>query len=195
MLSSVCVFLIIRPHNSTIAIALQLLNKCEELGGKRMNRINFISALIIFVSAMTLFAAGCGGKPAVGDIPAPPPSSDKSAIAEGVMTTSVDNDSRPTSAVKTSFLMDTAVVYCSFKVSGVLPEDMIKASWYYVSGDAKGRENELINETVTIAASDTPSYYLAFYLDKPAEGWYRGSYKVVLSVNGMDKLSVPFSIE
>jgi len=29
----------------------------------------------------------------------------------------------------------------------------------------------------------------------PAGGWYKGSYKVVLSVNNTEKLSVPFDIQ
>lgn len=97
--------------------------------------------------------------------------------------------------VTTSFAASTPAIYCSFKVAGVVPEDMIKASWYYIKGEAVGKENELLNETFTIAESDVASYYLAFYLDKPVSGWYKGDYKVVLSVNSVEKLSVPFSIK
>ena len=116
-------------------------------------------------------------------------------ITEGVMTTAVDNDSKPTAPVVISFDASVPVIYCSFKVSGVAPEEIIKASWYYVGGEAEGKENELLNETFTITESDATSYYLAFYLDKPASGWYKGDYKVVLSVNNVEKLAVPFSIE
>jgi len=149
------------------------------------------TVLLSIILIAVLFSPACGAnKPAPTGSPP-----DKSTITEGVMTTSVDNDSKPTSPVKTSFLIDTPAVYCSFKVNGVVPEDMIKASWYYVTGEAKDHENELLNENFTVAASDVSSYYLAFYLDKPAGGWYKGSYKVALSVNGVEKLSVPFSME
>jgi hypothetical protein len=153
--------------------------------------MKFTAVLFSIILIAVLLSPACGGNkpPQTGSAP------DKSTISEGVMTTSVDNDSKPTSPVKTSFPIDTPVIYCSFKVAGVLPEDMIKASWYYVKGEVKEKENELLNETFTIAASDTGSYYLAFYLDKPAGGWYKGSYKVLLSVNGSEKLSVPFSME
>jgi hypothetical protein len=153
--------------------------------------MKFTKVLLNILLITVLFSLACGGSKPVQTGSAP----DKSAITEGVMTTSVDNDSKPTSPVKTSFVADTPAIYCSFKVAGVLPEDMIKASWYYVKGEVKEKENELLNETFTIAASDVASYYLAFYLDKPAGGWYKGSYKVVLSVNSVEKLSVPFSIE
>jgi len=147
----------------------------------------FVSVLLIAVFLL----CACGGNNTVKD----GSSAGSSLITEGVMTTSVDDDSKPTSPVKTSFPADTAVIFCSFKVAGVLPEDMIKASWYYMKGEVKEKENELLNETFTIATSDTSNYYLAFYLDKPVGGWYKGSYKIILSVNSADKLTVPFNIE
>lgn len=151
-------------------------------------RVARVFIFIILVLA-TLLAA-CGGAPGQSG-----KKGGNSTISDGVMTTSVDNDSKPTGPVVTSFSPDTPVIYCSFKVTGVVPEDMIKASWYYVKGEAVGRENELLNETFTIAESDVDSYYLAFYLDKPVSGWYKGDYKVVLCVNNAEKLSVPFSIK
>lgn len=118
-----------------------------------------------------------------------------SSITEGVMTTSVDNNSMPTAGVVTSFPSDIAAVYCSFKVAGIAKDDMIKATWIYIGGEAKGKENTMLNETYDIAQNPESSYYLAFYLDKPVEGWYKGNYKVVLSVNSAEKLTVPFEIK
>ena len=95
--------------------------------------MKFKTVLLSIISIAVLFSLGCGGSK-----PLPPGNApDKSTITEGVMTTSVDNDSKPTSPVKTSFPVDTAVIFCSFKVAGVLPEDMIKASWYYMKGEVK----------------------------------------------------------
>ena len=148
---------------------------------------SFIGILII---AAVLLCALAGCSPA-GNVSQP----DKSAVTEGVMTTSVDNDSKPTSPVKTSFAPDTPAIYCSFKVSGVTPEDLIKASWYYIKGEAVDKENELLDEIYTSAQGGDQSYYLAFYKHMPAGGWYKGSYKVVLSVNNTEKLSVPFDIQ
>jgi|YelNatPaOPRAMG01_1025707.scaffolds.fasta_scaffold187749_1 hypothetical protein len=141
------------------------------------------------VLALLLLSVACGSGGGSGK------RSTNAVISDGVMTTAVDNDSRPTGKIATSFPSDTPVLYCSFKVVGVVPEDMIKASWYYVKGEAGGRENELLNETFTIAESDASEYFLAFYLDKPVQGWYKGDYKVVISVNSIEKLSVPFKIE
>jgi hypothetical protein len=49
----------------------------------------------------------------------------------GVMTTSVDNGSKSTGGVKTTFPIDTPVINCSFKVGGVAPVER----WY--KGDYK----------------------------------------------------------
>jgi hypothetical protein len=155
--------------------------------------MKFKTVLLSIMLIAILFSLACGAsKPGPAGTQA-----DKSTITEGVMTTSVDNDSKPTSAVKASFPADTPAIYCSFKVSSVTQEDLIKASWYYIAGEAAGQENQLLDggEMYTSAQADDQSYYLAFYYDKPAAGWYKGSYKVVLSINGVDKLSVPFNIE
>jgi hypothetical protein len=152
--------------------------------------MKIIHIVISLLLAATVLFSACGnaGGPAAKK-------GGNSTITEGAMTTAVDNDSKPTGPVTTSFAASTPAIYCSFKVAGVVPEDMIKASWYYIKGEAVGKENELLNETFTIAESDVASYYLAFYLDKPVSGWYKGDYKVVLSVNSVEKLSVPFSIK
>ena len=147
------------------------------------------AVIYIVISVLVVFSACAGGNTIGGK------KAGNSTITEGVMTSSVDDDSKPTSPAKTSFIPMTPVIYCSFKVAGVMPEDMVKASWYYVKGEAAGKENELLNETFTIAQSTSDSYYLAFYLDKPASGWYKGDYKVVLSINSAEKLTVPFKIE
>lgn len=159
-----------------------------------MKLMRYFIGISIIVAILALALAGCSQSANVsppGNVSPP----DKSAITEGVLTTSVDNDSKPTSPVKTSFAPDTPAIYCSFKVSGVTPDDLIKASWYYIKGEATGRENELLDEIYTSAQGGDQAYYLAFYKHMPVGGWYRGSYKIVLSVNNTEKLSVPFEVQ
>ncbi|MGA9048560.1 MAG: hypothetical protein WB588_06160 [Dehalococcoidia bacterium] len=149
-----------------------------------------ILALIVLILAASCVLSACSS---AGSAPTPPAAKpDNSSVTAGVMTTSVDDDSLPTAPVKTSFAPDTKAIYCSFKVSGVAPQDMVKASWYEVAG----QDSTLINETYTVVQSDSNSYYLAFYLDAPNAGrWDKGDYKVVISVNGVEKLSIPFKVE
>ena len=147
-------------------------------------------SLTCLVLAAMLFSSACtgGGAPAAVQ-------STNSQITEGVMTTSVDDGSKPTGGVMTSFPVSTPAIYVSFKVSGVAKDDMIKATWIYVGGAAANKANTQINETYDIVQVPEASYYLAFYLDKPVEGWDKGDYKVVLSINNKEKLSVPFKME
>ena len=155
------------------------------------------SLICTLFAAMLLFSACSGG----GTVTPPPPSSGNapsagnSTITEGVMTTSVDDMSKPTGGILTSFPVSAPAIYCSFKVNDVVKEDMIKATWIYVGGAAADKANTQINETYDIVQVSDPSYNLAFYLDKPVAGWDKGDYKVVLSINGKEKLSVPFKVE
>ena len=152
-----------------------------------------ISAFLALSLAVTLLLSACS--PSTPTAPsAPKPSS--STVTDGVMTTSVNDDSQPTGPVTSTFSANTKAIYCSFKVSGLAPDDMIKASWYYLKGEAADKENTLLNETVTTAQTDTSSYNLAFYLDAPnGSTWDKGDYKVVISVNSVEKLSVPFTVQ
>ncbi|MCX6004378.1 MAG: hypothetical protein NT082_01685 [Chloroflexi bacterium] len=120
---------------------------------------------------------------------------DTTKISDAVLTTAVDNDSKPTDPVKNVFSTGTPAIYCSFKLSDVSPEAMIKVSWIYVKGEDPNMQDSVIDETYSIASGEGGSYYLALYVDKPASGWYKGEYKVVLSVNNVEKVTVPFKIE
>jgi len=153
-----------------------------------MKLMRSLISISIMTAVLLCAYAGCSQ---AGSVSQP----DKSAITEGVMTTSVNDDSKPTSPVCISFAPDTPAIYCSFKVSGVTSDDLIKASWYYIKGEAVDKENELLDEIYTSAQGGDQGYYLAFYKHMPAGGWYKGSYKVILSVNNSDKLSVPFEIK
>jgi hypothetical protein len=70
------------------------------------NKMKFKTVLFSIILIAVLLSPACGpNKP-----PQPGGAPDKSTVTEGVMATSVDNDSKPTSPVKTSFPVDTAVV-------------------------------------------------------------------------------------
>jgi hypothetical protein len=150
-----------------------------------------LKSLLIVIAVALLVVPACAGSAAPSSAPGV---TGPSNITDGVMTTSVDEGSKPTGGVKTTFPPDTAAIYCSFRVSGVAQEDMIKATWVYVNGEASDQTNTVLNETYDIVQSAEASYYLAFYFDKPAGGWRKGDYKVVLSINNKEKLSVPFKV-
>jgi hypothetical protein len=166
-------------------------------GGEiKMNLMRYLISISVIAAILVCTFVSCSPSASVSPpVNVSPP--DKSAITEGVLTTSVDEDSKPTSPVSTSFAPDTPALYCSFKVSGVTPEDSISAYWYYIKGEALGKENEIMDGGMmyTTGQAGDQGYYLAFYQHPPAGRWYKGSYKVVLSVNNAEKLSVPFEIK
>jgi len=138
--------------------------------------------IVSMVLATVLLFSACAGGAGGPSAPSGP-----STITEGVMTTAVDDSSKPTGGVVTTFPVSAPVIYVSFKVNGVSKDDMIKATWVYVGGADPEKKNVEINETYDIVQAPEASYYLAFYLDKPTEGWSKGDYKVVLSVNKKEK--------
>jgi len=154
-----------------------------------MKSLSWLTYIILAAALFSISACSGGGSTTPGV------QSGSSTITDGVITTSVDDNSKPTGGVKTSFPADTPSIFCSFKISGVNKEDMIKATWIYVGGAATDKANSVLNETYDVVQVPEASYYLAFYFDKPVAGWDKGDYKVVLSINNKEKLSVPFKIE
>lgn len=72
------------------------------------------------------------------------------------------------------------------------PDTEVKAEWIYVQGELEGTENYLIDD-YSLTAEGT--LYLSFSLTEPDAGWPKGEYKVILYVDGKEKLSVPFTVQ
>jgi hypothetical protein len=112
-------------------------------------------------------------------------------LSEATMCRSVDNDMRPVDATDI-FTTDTPEIFCSVKLSSAPSDTEVKAEWIYVQGELEGVENHLIYD-YSLTAEGTR--YLSFSLTKPEAGWPKGEYKVVLYVNGTEKLNVPFTVQ
>ena len=113
------------------------------------------------------------------------------SLSEATMCLSVDSDMRPVSATDI-FATDTPEIFCSVKLSSAPSDTDVKAEWIYVQGELEGTENYLIDD-YTLTAEGT--LYLGFSLTEPDTGWPTGEYKVILYVDGEEKLSVPFTVQ
>ena len=113
------------------------------------------------------------------------------SLSEATMCLSVDSDMRPVDATDI-FATDTPEIFCSVKLSSAPSDTDVKAEWIYVQGELEGTENYLIDD-YTLTAEGT--VYLGFSLTEPDAGWPIGEYKVVLYVDGEEKLSVPFTVQ
>ena len=113
------------------------------------------------------------------------------SLSEATMCLSVDNDMRPIDATDI-FATDTPEIFCSVKLSSAPPDTEVKAEWIYVQGELEGTENHLIDD-YSLTAEGT--LYIGFSLTEPDAGWPKGEYKVILYVDGTEKLSVPFTVQ
>jgi hypothetical protein len=113
------------------------------------------------------------------------------SLSEATMCLSVDSDMRPVNATDI-FAADTPEIFCSVKLSSAPSDTDVKAEWIYVQGELEGTENYLIDD-YTLTAEGT--LYLGFSLTEPDTGWPTGEYKVILYVDGEEKLSVPFTVQ
>lgn len=113
------------------------------------------------------------------------------SLSEATMCSSVDSDMRPVNATDI-FATDTPEIFCSVKLSSAPPDTEVKAEWIYVQGELEGTENYLIDDYTLTAEGTT---YLGFSLTEPDAGWPTGEYKVILYIDGEEKLTVPFTIQ
>jgi len=113
------------------------------------------------------------------------------SLSEATMCRSVDSDMRPIDATDT-FTTDTPEIFCSVKLSSAPPDTEVKAEWIYVQGELEDTENFLIDD-YSLTAEGT--LYISFSLTKPEAEWPKGEYKVILYVDGKEKLNVPFTVQ
>lgn len=107
------------------------------------------------------------------------------------MCRSVDEDMQPVDAISV-FNINTPEIFGSFKLSNAPSDTEIKAEWIYIRGEAEDLSNYLIDEWSTTTDG---TQYISVSMTRPYDGWPRGEYKVVLYIDGKEKLSVPFTVE
>ncbi len=171
----------------------------------RNKKIIYRVAVIILIALSTVIIfAGCGEKS--GQL--------GGTVSDIKMSAAVDNNNRPINPTDV-FPSTTPKFYCSFKLSGFPPDSRITAEWIYTSV-AKVPSTENISAptqpmTFTIqqqSGTITSNGYTSVVLEMPTppgessdnataapNEWYVGSYKVVLSVDGVEKGSKTFEVE
>jgi len=127
-------------------------------------------------------------------------SSANGVVSEITMSTGVDSNNRPVNPT-TVFTIAAAGFYCSFKMSGFPVGAKVEAKWIYVGGDPEAEavtgENyvaETQNATVT---KEGQGYTYTVYAKPPIPDytWPKGDYKVVISVDGLEKASTTFKVQ
>ncbi|MBN1856248.1 MAG: hypothetical protein JW846_04770 [Dehalococcoidia bacterium] len=111
-------------------------------------------------------------------------------LSEAMLAEGIDSEGKPI-GVTNVFEIDTPEIFCSAKLSNAPDDTEILSEWYYVSGELEDVENLLI-DSVPFTADG--SQYLQFSLTIPDNGWPRGSYKLVLYIDGKEEVTLPFTV-
>jgi hypothetical protein len=147
-----------------------------------MKRIFYFLFIAGLLSVLLSGLVGCGGKTEF--------SFSTARISDATMATSLDKDMLPVNATD-EFSPDTAKICLSVKLSNAPPDTEVKAEWIYVRGEMEDLENYLID---TVSVQGENDAYVGFTLSRPDNGWPKGEYEVVLSIDGKKKLTVPFEV-
>jgi hypothetical protein len=113
------------------------------------------------------------------------------SLSEATMAENVNEDLSPLNATDV-FNIDAPEIHCSVKLSNAPVDTEVKGEWIYVEGEGENVENYLIDSTILITEG---TRYLDFSLSIPDNGWPIGEYELVLSINGKEKMSVPFFVK
>jgi hypothetical protein len=107
-------------------------------------------------------------------------------LSEATMCKSIDSTTAVPIEKADVFTPNTPIIYCSVKLSNAPPNTEVKAQWVYVT------KNTVLYEDVGM---ESGTYYLAFQLQPPQNGWPVGNYVVKLFLNGQEKFTVPFKVQ
>jgi hypothetical protein len=113
------------------------------------------------------------------------------SLSEATMTENVDDNMLPLNSTDV-FNIDAPEIHCSVKLSDAPADTEIKGEWIYIEGEEEGLKNYLIDSTIIITEG---TRYLDFSLSIPDNGWPVGEYELILSINGKEKMRVPFFVK
>jgi hypothetical protein len=114
-----------------------------------------------------------------------------SSLSDIALSTDVDKQLKPSNPT-IAFTTDPPAVFCSFQNNKAPLGAKITAKWIYVVGDAKDLTNYVIDQWTELVKKQGR---MAMFIKKLPGGWLKGNYKVVLSVNDIEEISIPFTIK
>lgn len=139
--------------------------------------------IALTLTLVFLLIAGCSSEEKKFD-------SDSAKLTGAVVGLGLDDDARATDASDV-FHPDTPAIFVSVKVSDAPPATEVQADWTYVRGELEGVSDYVVDSTTTQAEKEG---YVGLSLTRPDTGWPLGEYKVVLRIDGTEKLSVGFTV-
>lgn len=128
------------------------------------------------------------------------PTSETGVISDVVMSTSVDSNGRPVNPTDV-FSPDAAGLYCSFKISGFPVGAKLQVQWVYLGGDpdvevVTGQNYIAETQTAEITKKGSGYTYTVYSHEGiPDYTWPKGNYKVIISVDDIEKASTTFTVQ
>jgi hypothetical protein len=156
--------------------------------GKSLTLLICIAAVLVLASVLTV---GCSLQK---------PTSETGVISDVTMSTAVDDNSRPINPTNV-FSPDAAGFYCSFKLSGFPVGAKLQVQWVYVGGDPDvvaiaGQNYIAETQTAEITKRGSGYTYTVYpHPEIPDYTWPKGDYKVVISVDGIEKATATFKVQ
>ena len=166
-----------------------------------MNNMNknykLIISIFTVIALMAVLFTGCS---LINFIKPTPPTSEKGVVSEVTMATSIAEDFRPLTPTKV-FAPDAPAFLVSFKMSGFPIGAKVEAKLIYVGGDPEAEANtgkNAVFDTVNATVQKLGSGYTYTGFENPGINnykWPKGDYKVVITIDGLEKGSTDFKVE
>jgi hypothetical protein len=160
-----------------------------------MNSMNksykLMISIAMILALITVLVTGCNQLQ---------PTSETGVISEITMSTGVSDDSRPINPT-TVFSADAVGFYCSFKLSGFPVGAKVEVQWIYVGGDPATEvvtgKNYVCETQTAIISKKGQGYTYTNFMGPGITGykWPIGDYKVLISVDGLEKGSTYFKVQ
>ena len=115
----------------------------------------------------------------------------KGPIAGAVTALSLDSTTLKPLQTTSVFKKDTPIIYCSVAVANIADEIVVSAEWLLV----KGANNETDVKKRSAAITTDGPRYVSFAWVRQGDAWIPGEYKVVISADGKEAVTIPFRIE
>jgi hypothetical protein len=153
-----------------------------------------IISIFMVIALMAVLFTGCSLKYMIK------PTSEKGVVSEVTMATAIAEDFRPLTPT-TVFTPDAPAFLVSFKMSGFPVGAKVQAKLIYVGGDPEAEANagkNAVFDTVNATVQKLGSAYTYTGFENPGVNnykWPKGDYKVVITVDGLEKGSVDFKVE
>lgn len=151
-----------------------------------MKYTRFLNILILILMLPALAAAPGCIKVRMAD-----QTQNNELVTDAYVARAVDRELKPVNATNT-FYVDADIIYLSLKINNAPSNTQVLVKMTYIEGENTQLNNtSMFNQT----QSGEGTMYMAFAIKPPPGGFSQGDYRVDISANGKEQISVPFKVQ